>query len=287
MSGGRRSLALRDKAGSLSYLRKAGGAADEACAADEEGEEQGEGAELCPICLDNRSAATEWGMTLCGHGGCYDCLTQAVSESRSCPLCKKPLTEEGIFECGTSIEAGCEAEAAGLQLLDEYGTKLTRLCIEVAAIKEARGKAVVFSAWTRLLTLAGDALAANGVRVASLVGSLDKKRAALADFSAFADVLLVPLFGGASGAGGGGAAGLTLTQASTVFLLEPALQPGIERQAAGRIARIGQSEETRCVRLLIKDTVETKIVEWQRMRLADGASAAPQLSLNDWVHIVS
>ncbi|EOD22854.1 hypothetical protein EMIHUDRAFT_59963, partial [Emiliania huxleyi CCMP1516] len=61
-----------------------------------------------------------------------------------------------------------------------------------------------------------------------------------------------------------GAAGLTLTQASTVFLLEPALQPGIERQAAGRIARIGQSEETRCVRLLIKDTVETKIVEWQR-----------------------
>ena len=41
------------------------------------------------------------------------------------------------------------------------------------------------------------------------------------------------------------------------------------------------------MRLLIKDTVETKIVEWQRMRLADGASAAPQLSLNDWVHIVS
>ena len=57
----------------------------------------------------------------------------------------------------------------------------------------------------------------------------------------------IPLFGGASGAGGGGAAGLTLTQATVAYLLEPALQPGIERQAAGRIARIGQSKETKLI----------------------------------------
>ena len=37
----------------------------------------------------------------------------------------------------------------------------------------------------------------------------------------------------------GGAAGLTLTAASTAFLLEPALNPGLEAQAAARIYRLG------------------------------------------------
>lgn len=38
---------------------------------------------------------------------------------------------------------------------------------------------------------------------------------------------------------GGGAAGLTLTVASTVFLLEPNLNIGLETQAAGRVHRLG------------------------------------------------
>uniref|UniRef100_A0A7S4F3F9 Helicase C-terminal domain-containing protein n=1 Tax=Chrysotila carterae TaxID=13221 RepID=A0A7S4F3F9_CHRCT len=142
-----------------------------------------------------------------------------------------------------------------------------------------------------MLKLAGEALSAHGVAVASLIGSPALKRDALAAFSTpvvdgGATALLVPLFGGASGAGGGGAAGLTLTQAHTAFLLEPALQPGIERQAAGRIARIGQTRPTRCVRLIVGGTIECKILAWQQMRLAEGASAAPQLSLNDFVQLV-
>ena len=41
-------------------------------------------------------------------------------------------------------------------------------------------------------------------------------------------------------AGAGGAAGLTLTVANTVFLMEPALNPGLEAQAAARIYRLGE-----------------------------------------------
>ena len=123
----------------------------------------------------------------------------------------------------------------------------------------------------------------HGISTASLVGSPAAKRDALAAFSAEGcTVLLVPLFGGASGAGGGGAAGLTLTQAQVAVLLEPALQPGIERQAAGRIARIGQAQQTRCLRLIVSDSVEEKILRWQEIRLAEGASATPSLTLNDF-----
>ena len=38
----------------------------------------------------------------------------------------------------------------------------------------------------------------------------------------------------------GGAAGLTLTAAQAVFLMEPAINPGLEAQAAARIHRLGR-----------------------------------------------
>ena len=101
-------------------------------------------------------------------------------------------------------------------------------------------KVVVFSAWTRLLALAADALTSRGVASASLVGSAELKQAALRRFGAMSspepasgpacDVLLVPLYGGAAGAAGSGAAGLNLQVASVAVLLEPCLTPGIEEQ---------------------------------------------------------
>ena len=104
-------------------------------------------------------------------------------------------------------------------------------------------------------------------------------------------VLLVPLFGGGSGAGGGGAAGLTLTHACTAILLEPALQPGIEQQAAGRISRIGQTAETTVVRLIIKGTVEERILDYSQWRLGEGAAASAigggSLTLNDFLQLFS
>ena len=153
------------------------------------------------------------------------------------------------------VLAGGAEEAGGGSLVDEFGTKLSQL-VEVVKDASAKGeKCIVFSAWTRLLHLAADALVDQQITVSSLAGSLDERRAALLRFRGSdshtatpdtevsctgsaeavsstaatetdAKVLLVPLFGGSSGAGGGGAAGLTLTEANVAILLEPALQPG-------------------------------------------------------------
>ena len=95
----------------------------------------------------------------------------------------------------------------------------------------------------------------------------------------------MPLFGGASGAGGGGAAGLTLTHANTAVILEPSLTPGIEAQAAGRISRIGQTKAAKVIRLIVADTVEEKILEWQARRMDSGTNKSAQLSLNDFVQL--
>ena len=329
--------AMREKQSTHSYLcslvtKEASAARDRAAAAalteemsaagepshgEAEAEDDGGGAMQCPICLDAlQPGLTAWAVSgVCGHQGCYECLSAALEERSECPICKKHLTIEGLLpvEIGGAAAAAAEEEAATAREVEdattkqsrdgaseaavaalavaEYGTKVAALVTELGALHAQGDRAVVFSAWTRLLTLAGDALTAHGIPVASLVGSPAAKRAALAAFGnsggdGSAAVLLVPLFGGASGAGGGGAAGLTLTQARVAVLLEPALQPGIERQAAGRISRIGQTKPTTCVRLIIDETVESKVLQWQEMRMGDGASAAPTLGLNDFAALV-
>ena len=61
-------------------------------------------------------------------------------------------------------------------------------------------------------------------------------------------------------------AGLTLTVASTVVLLDPVLDTAIEDQAIARVHRIGQSVPVQAIRLCQGDTVDETIVALQEAR---------------------
>jgi SNF2 family DNA or RNA helicase len=61
-------------------------------------------------------------------------------------------------------------------------------------------------------------------------------------------------------------AGLTLTVASTVVLLDPVLDTAIEDQAIARVHRIGQSVPVQAIRLCQGDTVDETIVALQAAR---------------------
>jgi hypothetical protein len=56
-----------------------------------------------------------------------------------------------------------------------------------------------------------------------------------------------------------GSGGLNLTEATHVLLIEPSLNPGMERQAVGRVHRIGQTRETCVHRFVITESVEETI----------------------------
>ena len=56
-----------------------------------------------------------------------------------------------------------------------------------------------------------------------------------------------------------GAEGLTLVEATHVFMVEPLLHCGMDAQAINRVHRIGQTSKTYVHRYIIDDTIEVKI----------------------------
>ncbi len=57
-----------------------------------------------------------------------------------------------------------------------------------------------------------------------------------------------------------GAVGINLTQANRIFLMEPCFNPALEAQAIGRVHRLGQKRSVEIIRLLMKDSVDSRIV---------------------------
>ena len=65
-----------------------------------------------------------------------------------------------------------------------------------------------------------------------------------------------------------GGVGLNLTRASYVFHLDPWWNPAVENQASDRVHRIGQKKNVFVTRLLMRDTVEEKMILLKKKKSA-------------------
>ncbi|KAG9258556.1 SNF2 family N-terminal domain-containing protein [Emericellopsis atlantica] len=122
-------------------------------------------------------------------------------------------------------------------------------------------KTIIFSQWTLLLDLlevaiGREELPGKLVRYDGGMSSGQRNEAAL-NFERKPDikVILVSLRAGN--------AGLNLTAASRVIIMDPFWNPYIEMQAVDRAYRIGQKKEVKVYRILTQETVEDRIVELQ------------------------
>ncbi|KXZ54387.1 hypothetical protein GPECTOR_5g465 [Gonium pectorale] len=240
----------------------------------------------CPICLDASDRRT---VTTCGHTYCTDCIHDIVQAapfaphaaslsaqskgSAPCPICRRRLTREDLMDSVSEAEA-LLIDAEVTYGADEYGAKVSALLEELRRMssEDPGSKALVFSSWGRLLRLVQEALVSNGVRCASMVGGDPTARsAALSEFLHDPECRVLLLLKSTSG----GAAGLTLTVAHTAFMMEPAVNPGLEAQAAARICRLGQDRPTRVVRIIATDTVEERVLALQRHKQQNGEVLAP------------
>lgn len=62
--------------------------------------------------------------------------------------------------------------------------------------------------------------------------------------------------------------GLNLDCASRVFLMAPWYNPFVEEQAIARVDRMGQDRHVQVYRLIMKDTVEEKLLDTQERKRA-------------------
>jgi SNF2 family DNA or RNA helicase len=65
---------------------------------------------------------------------------------------------------------------------------------------------------------------------------------------------------------GVGGVGLNLTAASRVLVMEPWWNVAMENQAFCRVYRMGQTKETELVRLVVKETVDERIIDKQEIK---------------------
>jgi len=112
---------------------------------------------------------------------------------------------------------------------------------------------LVFSQFGRVLEMLAQALAVNGVSCAQLKGTPEQRAQRIQEFQqpGAPTALLMSLRHDNHG--------LTLVNATAVFLLEPSLNASIEAQAVKRVHRIGQGREAHVYKLLMRDSVEEDI----------------------------
>lgn len=120
-------------------------------------------------------------------------------------------------------------------------------------------KSIVFSTWRMTLDVVEAGLSAAGISSSRFDGKIPQaqRQPVLDKFKKdpHVRVLLLTLQCGA--------VGLTLTEASRAYLMEPHWNPTVEEQALARIHRIGQTKEVTTVRFYIRESFEERIMETQ------------------------
>jgi len=138
-------------------------------------------------------------------------------------------------------------------------------------------KALVFSQFKSFLGLLAEQLRGDGVRFAYLDGATTDREGCVDEFQNDPDcgVFLISLRAGG--------AGLNLTAADYVFLLDPWWNPAAEAQAVDRAHRMGQQRPVMAYRLLCPGTVEEHVAQLQQRKrdLAESVLGTGSTPLRD------
>jgi len=222
----------------------------------------------CSACRQNMPMSTSSNIyrtyaDQCPHVLCSECIEEhelsgtgrEVSVTR-CPICEitKRIARDGSSE---------ELHGSALEFQERgFSTKMEALVTDVAE-NLASTKSIIFSCWTKTLTLVGDHLNRSGIAFERIDGdcTLSNRERILRRFYKSKDLRVLIITTGT------GAYGLNLTAANRIFIVEPQWNPSIENQAIARAVRYGQRDSVLVTRYIIENTVEQSMRDQQRRKL--------------------
>lgn len=142
--------------------------------------------------------------------------------------------------------------------------KVDFLLMKLGELLEENHSALVFSQFTSFLDILEDGLRGREIPFQRLDGStpVAKRKHLVKEFQSgeAPSVFLLSLKAGGQG--------LNLTRASYVFHLDPWWNPAVEDQASDRAHRIGQRNTVTITRLLMRHTIEEKMMELKKRKRA-------------------
>lgn len=142
-------------------------------------------------------------------------------------------------------------------------TKFSYIINDIKKVQqETKEKCLIFCSWTNEMKLIQQQLKVQGIASLMYDGKISQanKEAVIYNFQwTTIPVLILQITCGN--------AGLNLQCASRVYIMSPHWNPCIELQAIGRAYRKGQTKEVKCIRLLMKGTVEDRCEDIQLNKL--------------------
>lgn len=165
--------------------------------------------------------------------------------------------------------------------------KLRAFAEIVEELRHNGHRCLVFSQFVGHLTLIRNHLDSNGITYQYLDGSTSVKnrKKAVDDFQGGeGELFLISLKAGGSG--------LNLTAADYVIHMDPWWNPAVEDQASDRAYRMGQKRPVTIYRMVVKDTIEEKIVKLHEHKrdlanaLLEGTDSGSRLSVDELVELI-
>ena len=165
-----------------------------------------------------------------------------------------------ILQALTKLRQICDSPAL-LKGEDQYGDQSIKIKELLNHVKEKTGnhKLLVFSQFVSMLQLVKAELDREEINYAYLDGQTTQKnrKKAVDTFQEDEEtrVFLISLKAGGTG--------LNLTAADYVYIVDPWWNPAVENQAIDRSYRIGQDKKVIAYRMICKDTLEEKIMDYK------------------------
>jgi E3 ubiquitin-protein ligase SHPRH len=223
---------LRRAKDTLRYLRNL----DQASAAESGSKDGPKVEDTCAVCLSTLNSDQVLAVLNCGHRFHHDpCLEQLMARRSGscirCPMrCRQATPADSVllaFSSKSSSGLGPEdgtARAAGNErfVKGSWGTKVSRLVRDVLDIRDANEKGVIFSQWEDMLNIVQQALTENGVEWVRPTSAKKIGDAVRRFRSDTCTTLLLNVKNGGEG--------LTLLEATHVFMVEPLLNSGLDSQ---------------------------------------------------------